>query len=112
MAGHPQSPDQQRPLSPDARAIAIEVLRRVDQEEAWASRALDAELKRRSVSGRDAALCAEIVYGVLRTLPALDARIEAQALSLWPRGRAHPAPRCGWVSISCSTSRGCRRTPP
>lgn len=79
MAGHPRSPrDQQRPLSPDARAIAIEVLRRVDQEEAWASRALDAELKRRGVSGRDAALCAEIVYGVLRTLPALDARIEAR----------------------------------
>lgn len=79
MAGQPRSPrDLQRPLSPDARAVAIEVLRRVDQEEAWASRALDAELKRRSVSGRDAALAAEIVYGVLRTLPALDARIEAR----------------------------------
>jgi len=79
MAGHPRSPrDQQRPLSPDARAIAIEVLRRVDQEEAWASRALDAELKRRHVSGRDAALAAEIVYGVLRRLPVLDALIEAR----------------------------------
>lgn len=79
MAGQPRSPrDPQRPLSPDARAVAIEVLRRVDQEEAWASRALDAELKRRSVSGRDAALAAEIVYGVLRTLPALDGRIEAR----------------------------------
>ncbi len=79
MAGHPRSPrDPQRPLSPDARAVAIEVLRRVDQEEAWASRALDAELVRRQVSGRDAALAAEIVYGVLRTLPNLDARIEAR----------------------------------
>ncbi|MCB9661695.1 MAG: hypothetical protein H6726_28875 [Sandaracinaceae bacterium] len=73
MAGHPR--EQQRALSADARAVAIEVLRRVDQEGAWASRALDAELKRRGASGRDAALAAEIVYGTLRTLPWLDARL-------------------------------------
>jgi 16S rRNA (cytosine967-C5)-methyltransferase len=76
MAGHPR--EQQRALSADARAVAIEVLRRVDQDGAWASRALDAELQRRGTSGRDAALAAEIVYGTLRTLPWLDARLETR----------------------------------
>ncbi len=77
MAQQP-SPPHRSPLSTDARAIAIEVLRRVDQEGAWANRTLDAELRRRGVAGRDAALAAEIVYGVLRVLPSLDALIAAR----------------------------------
>ena len=56
----------------DARAIAIQVLARVDKDDAWASRVLDAQLKRSGVDRRDAALAAEIVYGTLRVAPALD----------------------------------------
>jgi 16S rRNA (cytosine967-C5)-methyltransferase len=51
------------------------VLARVTDDGAFASRALDAELKRAALPPRDAALATEIVYGALRVLPALDALI-------------------------------------
>lgn len=60
-----------------ARWIAGCVLERVLDEGAYASRALDAELSRAALDPRDAALATEIVYGSLRVLPALDARIAA-----------------------------------
>jgi 16S rRNA (cytosine967-C5)-methyltransferase len=51
------------------------VIERVTDGGAFASRALDAELKRAQLESRDAALATEIVYGTLRVLPALDRRI-------------------------------------
>ncbi len=61
------------------RALAIRVLERVAERGAYASRALDAELSRRfaALDARDVALATEIVYGTLRALPELDARIAA-----------------------------------
>jgi 16S rRNA (cytosine967-C5)-methyltransferase len=80
-------------LSP-ARAIAARVLERVYRDEAFASAALDAELRRRpQLDPRDRALATELVYGVLRTEGALAARIAAFAPRKgWandPRVRAH-----------------------
>lgn len=63
-----------------ARCLAAVVIERVTDGGAYASRALDAELKRAQLEARDAALATEIVYGTLRVLPALDQRI-AQALT-------------------------------
>lgn len=58
-----------------ARWVATRVLERVVVEGAYASRALDAELSRSRLDERDARLATEIVYGALRTLPALEAKL-------------------------------------
>jgi 16S rRNA (cytosine967-C5)-methyltransferase len=70
--------------------VAAQVLERVESQAAFAELALDAELRRRPISVRDAALATELVYGTLRwqryldwiltphsrrRLPALDARV-------------------------------------
>ena len=68
------------PLPKTARCLAALVIERVTDDAAYASRALDAELKRAQLEARDNALATEIVYGTLRVLPALDERI-AQALT-------------------------------
>lgn len=60
-----------------ARYVATRVLHRVAEDGAWASRALDAELRRADASPQDAGLATEIVYGVLRALPAIDAALNA-----------------------------------
>lgn len=53
--------------APRARRAALDVLVRVDRDGAYADRALDAVLRRRtSFSGRDKALVTELVYGTLR----------------------------------------------
>lgn len=62
-----------------ARRIATRVLHRVVHDEAWAAPTLDAELRRSASSSLDAALATQIVYGVLRVLPALDAAIKHHA---------------------------------
>ncbi len=62
-----------------ARRIATRVLHRVEHDNAWAAPTLDAELRRASSSRLDAGLATQIVYGVLRVLPALDAAIKDQA---------------------------------
>lgn len=73
------------PGSPSpARDVAVRVLHRVAHKGAYASVALDAELKRAGASGRDAALATEIVYGSLRVLPELDAWL-AGAMDRKPR---------------------------
>ena len=79
--GHPVSP---------ARAAAAEVLTRVFTADAFASAALDAVLHRGALDPRDAALCTELVYGVLRAEGFLDQRLEAlaSAQGLRPRSRA------------------------
>lgn len=57
----------------DARTIAFAVLRRVEEQEAFANLALDAELSQAGIlDPRDAALATELAYGVLRRRVALD----------------------------------------
>jgi 16S rRNA (cytosine967-C5)-methyltransferase len=55
------------------------VLHRVAHDDAWATPTLDAELRRGSVSGVDAALATQIVYGTLRTAPDLEASLARHA---------------------------------
>jgi 16S rRNA (cytosine967-C5)-methyltransferase len=62
------------------------VLHRVAVDDAYASRTLDAELEQAGLSERDARLCTEIVYGTLRQLALIDARLDAQLT----RGRPDP----------------------
>ena len=65
----------QAPVPKTARCLAAIVIERVTDDGAFASRALDAELKRAGLEPRDNALATEIVYGTLRVLPVLDERI-------------------------------------
>lgn len=61
-------------LRPDpARAAAFDVLRAVDQRDAYANLALPALLRQRGLKGQDAALATELCYGALRALGTLDA---------------------------------------
>lgn len=66
--------DSAAAISP-ARQVAVRVLYRVAEKGAWASRALDAEIRKADLDARDARLAAEIIYGTLRVLPALDRAI-------------------------------------
>jgi len=57
----------------DPRAVAFDVLRSVEEREAYADRALDAALERLpGLDPRDRGLATELVYGVLRRRGALD----------------------------------------
>ncbi|XXX75630.1 transcription antitermination factor NusB [Sorangium sp. So ce134] len=76
------------------RAVAARVLARVWGSDAFASAALDAELRRApGLDPRDVGLATELVYGVLRAQAALEARIaELAAKGRWtadPLVRAH-----------------------
>jgi 16S rRNA (cytosine967-C5)-methyltransferase len=65
-----------------ARDLAALVLSRVWKDDAWASPTLDAELRRAgNLDPRDARLATELVYGVLRTGPALEQAIGRHASS-------------------------------
>jgi 16S rRNA (cytosine967-C5)-methyltransferase len=75
---------------PTARSVAASVLVRVVQDRAFASAVLDAEVSRAvQLEPRDRALATELVYGSLRLLPWMDARI----LSYAPRGLSGLDPR-------------------
>ncbi|MDP3937962.1 MAG: 16S rRNA (cytosine(967)-C(5))-methyltransferase RsmB [Deltaproteobacteria bacterium] len=75
-----------------ARAIAIEVLRRVDADDAYADLALNAELSRSSLDARDRAFATDLVYGTLRWRGRLDyllnERAERPIDALPPQARA------------------------
>jgi 16S rRNA (cytosine967-C5)-methyltransferase len=60
------------PPGAGARAVALRVLRRVTEEDAYSSIALSAELDRSKLSPRDKQLAAELVYGTLRRTILLD----------------------------------------
>jgi 16S rRNA (cytosine967-C5)-methyltransferase len=63
-----------------ARRLAFEVLRRVEEGGAYASRALDAALAQAgALDPRDAGLATELVYGTLRRALALDAALAPHA---------------------------------
>jgi 16S rRNA (cytosine967-C5)-methyltransferase len=72
--------------SVSARWVATSVLHRVAVDAAFAARALDVELAGAGLPERDARLATEIVYGTLRQLPVIDARLDAQLT----RGRPDP----------------------
>ncbi len=66
-----------------ARALAAHVLTRVENDRAFASAALEAELSRAvQLEARDRALATELVYGSLRVLPWLEEELGRHA----PRG--------------------------
>lgn len=67
-----------RPL--DARAVALEVLLKVERQGAYLNVALGGALETAGrVDPRDAALATELTYGVMRRRASLDAAIQAQA---------------------------------
>ena len=57
----------------------MEVLCRVERDDAWATPTLDAEIDRAGLARIDAALATQIVYGTLRVRPALEAVINDYA---------------------------------
>jgi 16S rRNA (cytosine967-C5)-methyltransferase len=69
---------RRKPLDP-ARGAAFEVLRAVSEREAYANLALPPLLRRRGITGRDAAFATELTYGTCRTQGLLDAVIGAAA---------------------------------
>jgi 16S rRNA (cytosine967-C5)-methyltransferase len=76
----------------DGRRIAFDVLRRVEEGGAYASRALDAALESAGVSdARESGLATELVYGTLRRALALDAVL--QRLSKRPLSELDPGAR-------------------
>ena len=83
-------------LVPSARGVAATVIARVVADKAFAAAALDAELDRAvQLDARDRALATELVYGTLRLLGWLEARIGRHAKrgidKLDPIVRAHLA---------------------
>jgi 16S rRNA (cytosine967-C5)-methyltransferase len=68
---------------PSARALAAQVLVRVQKDRAFAAAALEAELARAvQLDARDRGLATELTYGTLRVLPWLEAELARFA----PRG--------------------------
>lgn len=68
-------PDQTVPADP-ARLVAYDVLRAVDEQDAYANLELSRLLRERRLSGRDAALATELVGGTLRMRGAYDAVLD------------------------------------
>jgi 16S rRNA (cytosine967-C5)-methyltransferase len=66
-------------VSPSAREVALEVIRRVTDEGAYSNRVLPAALGRSGLDERDRALATELAYGTIRHVPGLDDAIGARA---------------------------------
>ncbi|MCI0371694.1 MAG: 16S rRNA (cytosine(967)-C(5))-methyltransferase RsmB, partial [candidate division NC10 bacterium] len=60
-----------------ARALAVDLLTRVERDRAYASILLDATLARGALQAKEAALLTELTYGVLRWRGTLDWLLEA-----------------------------------
>ncbi|WP_043638614.1 RsmB/NOP family class I SAM-dependent RNA methyltransferase [Nonomuraea candida] len=65
-----------RPTRDQARNAAFDVVRAVDERDAYANLLLPRLLRERGIKGRDAALATELAYGTLRGLGTYDAIIE------------------------------------
>jgi 16S rRNA (cytosine967-C5)-methyltransferase len=78
-------------MSPSAREVALEVIRRVADEGAYSNRLLPAALGRSGLDQRDRALATELAYGTLRHVPELDDAIGARAAR--PIARMTPGAR-------------------
>ena len=66
-------------MSPSAREVALEVVRRVTDEGAYSNRVLPKALARSGLDERDRALATELAYGTIRHAPGLDDAIGARA---------------------------------
>lgn len=62
--------------SPGPRSLALEVLRRIDEDGAYANLALGAALDRSGLDRRDRAFCTDLVYGTTRMRRACDHLID------------------------------------
>ncbi|MBU6244464.1 MAG: RsmB/NOP family class I SAM-dependent RNA methyltransferase [Actinomycetales bacterium] len=70
------SPEPRRPAGDRARDAALELLRQVDEDDAYANLALAAILAARRLTGRDAAFATELAYGTLRWQGLYDAVLD------------------------------------
>lgn len=75
-AGKPRGTRARQPRDP-ARRAAYDVLRAVEQRDAYANLLLGPTLAAAGVSGRDAALATELTYGTLRRQGTYDAILDA-----------------------------------
>jgi 16S rRNA (cytosine967-C5)-methyltransferase len=78
-------------MSPSAREVALEVIRRVTDEGAYSNRVLPRALARSGLDERDRALATELAYGTIRHAPGLDDAIGARAAR--PVARMTPGAR-------------------
>jgi 16S rRNA (cytosine967-C5)-methyltransferase len=74
--GGGRSRGPRRPPRDPARNAAFDVVRAVDERDAYANLLLPRLLRERGIKGRDAALATELTYGTLRGLGTYDAIIE------------------------------------
>ncbi|MBF8187254.1 rRNA cytosine-C5-methyltransferase [Nonomuraea sp. K274] len=74
--GGSRSQRPRRPARDPARNAAFDVVRAVDERDAYANLLLPRLLRERGIRGRDAALATELAYGTLRGLGTYDAVIE------------------------------------
>lgn len=72
--GQPGRP--RRPARDQARNAAFDIMRAVDERDAYANLLAPRLLRERGLKGRDAALATELAYGTLRGLGTYDAVIE------------------------------------
>ncbi|GAA4230795.1 16S rRNA (cytosine967-C5)-methyltransferase [Streptosporangium album] len=66
-----------RPVRDEARNVAYDLLRAVDERDAYANLLMPTLLRERRLSGRDAGLATELAYGTLRGLGTYDEIIAA-----------------------------------
>lgn len=72
--GPPRPP---KPVRDEARNAAYDLMRAVDERDAYANLLLPQMLRQRDITGRDAALATELAYGTLRGLGTYDEVIAA-----------------------------------
>ncbi|TDC96629.1 rRNA cytosine-C5-methyltransferase [Nonomuraea deserti] len=75
-AGGNRTRRPRKPARDQARNAAFDVVRAVDERDAYANLLLPRLLRERGIRGRDAALATELAYGTLRGLGTYDAIIE------------------------------------
>jgi len=88
-------------MKANPRAIASKLLVQCERSRSYANLALDAALKRESLTGADAALCAALVYGVIERRRTLDYQLDTllqKPLSELP-GEARAALRLGLYQL-------------
>lgn len=74
-----RSPERARHKLDPPRQAALDVLRAVSRQDAYANLALPALLRERGITGRDAAFATELTYGTCRARGLLDAVIASAA---------------------------------
>ncbi|GIH23132.1 rRNA cytosine-C5-methyltransferase [Acrocarpospora phusangensis] len=72
--GGPKGP---KPVRDEARNAAYDLMRAVDERDAYANLLMPVMLRQRGITGRDAALATELAYGTLRGLGTYDEIVAA-----------------------------------